>query len=248
VTDVNHEVVDQHGTALKYGDNPNEAPQNVNGMTQLVAEFGDRYDHVYGSSRRSNWTCEKYGRSFPQVGFGSALFFRGDLDVIATGYDLLCDGLENVRPRLLQWIIYDKAGVRYLVAHFHGVWIKENTKGDHPARLVQSEEVLQRVAAAAEAHDVEKVVFGGDFNLDIKTEALKLLHDFDNSAQGPFRNLITEFGITDTRTTEYRKHNWPGESLYADYAFAGSNVSVTRFDVLNRVLASDHAPLLLEFI
>lgn len=248
VTDIS--VLDQRdlSTMLCHGKNSNEAPSSVNGLTQLQTALRETHEAVYGSSKRADWVCEKTGQLFLEVGFGSCLLHHRDLSVIKIGHNLLCDDIEGIRPRLLQWIVYEKANIRYLVAHFHGVWIEENTKGDHPARTLQSEQFLEILAQLVVEHTVEKIVFGGDFNLDIKTDALQLLHDYPQNAQGPFRNLISEFRVTDTRTTEYRKHGWPGESLYADYAFVGANVSVEQFAVLNQVLASDHAPLVVDFI
>jgi len=247
VTDVEEVAVSIIGTPLKFGDNPKEEPQHVNGYAQLQQELGEMYQPIYGSSRRSDWTCERNGHEFPEVGFGSALFFRHDVNVIATGESLLCEQLGEIRPRLVQWIVYEKAGVRYLAAHFHGVWIRDNTKGDDPARIQQSLQFLELLHDIVGKHAIDKVVFGGDFNLDINTKALALLKDLQHQRTGPFRNLIEEFGIKNTRTTEYRKYNWPGESMYADYAFVGANVAVHDFEVLNDVRASDHAPVLLRF-
>ncbi len=247
VTDVESCALEHIGTALIYGDNPAENPQHVDGYKQLHTELGEQYEHMYGSSRRSDWTCDKHGHVFQGVGFGSALLYRRNISVIATGESLLCENIEGIRPRLVQWIVYKKAEVTYLVAHFHGIWIAENTKGNDPAREAQSEEFLELIECIAVKYAAQRIVFGGDFNLDIQTNALAMLKDIERQSIGPFRNLIEEFGITDTRTTEYRKYDWPGESLYADYAFVSPNVAVHRFNVLNHVKASDHAPVLLEF-
>ena len=247
VTDVALEVVGQVGSALKYGHDLLEKPQHVDGRAQLDAKFQGEYQHLYASSRRSDWKCEKYGRIFPAVGFGSSLMFRHDLQFIATGENLLCEGWQNIRPRIVQWLVYEKNYIRYLVAHFHGIWIADNTKGDDPARIRQSLEFLRLLKLIVSQQAVDKIVFGGDFNLDIKTRALVLLKDQRRSQAGPFKNLIEEFAINDTRTTEYRKYDWPEESMHADHVFIGPNVQVHSFNVLNNVRASDHAPLVVRF-
>ena len=56
-----------------------------------------------------------------------------------------------------------------------------------------------------------------------------------------WRNLVSEFNITSTRTPLYDK-----AEPYADYVFVSSGVEVNVFSVLDAVV-SDHAPLYLEF-
>jgi endonuclease/exonuclease/phosphatase family metal-dependent hydrolase len=249
VTDVNESDLVSGTSTLKFNENLQEAPSNVDGQARLKSSFGGNYIYKYDSSKRSDWTCEKTGTLFPQVGFGSMLMYHRRLRVIATGSQLLCEGIEDIRPRVVQWIVYEKAGVRYLLLHFHGIWIAHNTKGDDSARNVQSAEFLQLIKIVTEQNLVDKIIFGGDFNLDIDTEALALLKDLcaEGAGGGPFRNLIDEFGIQNTRTPQYRKWQQAGESLYADYAFAGPNVVVNSLRVHTDVHASDHAPLLVTF-
>jgi endonuclease/exonuclease/phosphatase family metal-dependent hydrolase len=57
------------------------------------------------------------------------------------------------------------------------------------------------------------------------------------------RNLITEYGVTSTRTSLYTKT----EERFADYIFVSKDIEVKDFKVLPDVV-SDHAALLLEFI
>jgi endonuclease/exonuclease/phosphatase family metal-dependent hydrolase len=249
VTDVHESDLVSGASTLKFNENLEEAPSNINGKARLNSTFGGNYICKYDSSKRSDWTCEKTGALFPQVGFGSMLMYHRYLKVIATGSQFLCDGIEDIRPRVVQWIVYEKAGVRYLLLHFHGIWIAHNTKGDDPARNAQSMEFLQLIKIVTEQNLVDKIVFGGDFNLDIDTEALALLKDLGakGAGGGPFRNLIDEFGIQNTRTPQYRKWQQAGESLYADYAFAGLNVDVNSLKVHTDVHASDHAPILVTF-
>jgi hypothetical protein len=253
VTDIHPQHVDEQGSNLKHnkpaGERPDEPPLLVDSLFNTKTVLDGEFKHFYDSSRRSDWRCEQSSRKFPNVGFGSALFFRRNLNVIKTGSSILCQNLEGgeVRPRTVQWIVYEKGGVRYLVAHLHGIWIASNTKGDHPARMVQSIELLELLKTLSIFMDVDKIIFGGDLNLDISTRALHMLCDEDGKRVGPFRNLIKEFGLTNTRTKEYRKYHTPGESKFADYAFVGENVGVRDFKVLNHVTASDHAPLILSF-
>lgn len=125
---------------------------------------------------------------------------------------------------------------------FHGIWIKENTKGDDGSgmRLQQSKIVRDSIRHMAKVQQVDKIILGGDFNLDIDTKALHALEG------DSLINLIRTHGITDTRTSYYRNYS-AGGSLYADYALVSPQVEVLDFTVLNHVMASDHAPLLLTF-
>lgn len=152
------------------------------------------------------------------------------------------------KARVLQWLIFDRGSVRYLVAHLHGVWFEENTKGDHPARLEQSTAITLKLDRLRRMYQVDKIIFGGDLNLDINTEALRRL-ERGGVVSPPLRlrNLIREFDIVDTRTSAYRKHGQAGETMYADYALVSSNVCVHDFTVDTKLTISDHAPLVLTF-
>jgi endonuclease/exonuclease/phosphatase family metal-dependent hydrolase len=249
VTDIECLDLGTKATTLKYSENVEETPSNVDGRHRLTQAFGDTYIYMYGTSKRSDWTCEKTDALFRQVGFGSMMMYSRELNVIATGEQLLCEGIEGVRPRILQWMVYEKFGIRYLILHFHGIWLAHNTKGDDPARQVQSAQVLNILADLATQHTVDKIVFGGDFNLDDGTLALAELSDFslNTTGVGPFYNLITGFGIKNTRTPQYRKWGLPGESMSADYVFTGSNVAVSSLQVDCDELASDHAPVIVSF-
>ena len=56
-----------------------------------------------------------------------------------------------------------------------------------------------------------------------------------------WRNLITEFKVTSTRTSLYDK-----QEPYADYIFVSPNIEVNQFRVLPDEV-SDHAALYLDF-
>jgi endonuclease/exonuclease/phosphatase family metal-dependent hydrolase len=228
-------------TVLCHGGRSDEAASQVNGYQQLKHLFDEEYSIHYSSATRGKWDCKQSGTIFRGVGFGSALMMRNDLSVIDLGSELLNLEMHDVHSRMLQWIVYEKNDVRYLLAHFHGVWVEGNTKGDHAARTQQSLQVRLLLMKLAYMYDVGKIIFGGDFNLDINTEALASLEGEH------YRNLIKELGITNTRTSAYRKYGVEGESMHADYVLVSGNVTVSKFEVHNEVLASDHAALVVEF-
>ncbi len=227
-------------------DSKTEAPSQLNGINQLINLMKEDYQTVYYSPTSENWVCHRTGNSYRSVGFGSALMYRLDLGVFMTGRKFICKKQPGISSRVLQWIIYQKGDVRYLVAHLHGVWITGNTKGDDPIRLTQSIEVRRALQSLVNKYHVDRIVFGGDLNLALETQALAALLEGPGSTID-YRNLIGEHKIPDTRTPLYRKHGMAGESMHADYAIVSPKVEVHRFEVGNKVLASDHAPLLVEF-
>jgi len=97
------------------------------------------FKYYYDTARRSTWTCKVTNQQVPDVGFGSLLISRSRLKIIEqSSRTILGHSAWGDRARVLQWVIFDRGSVRYLLAHLHGVWFAENTKGDHPARLEQS--------------------------------------------------------------------------------------------------------------
>jgi Endonuclease/Exonuclease/phosphatase family len=226
--------------------NEKEPPTHLNGVDQLMDLMHRQYMTMYNSPKTKTWVCQMTGKQYHFVGFGSALIYRRNLAVVDTGKTLICKNFPEIGPQVLQWIVYQKGVVSYLVAHLHGVWIAENTKGDHEARLAQSREVRVKLESLMYNYRVDKVVFGGDLNLDLYTRSLEALLCGPGSTVD-YRNLIVEHEIASTRTPLYRKYGMNSETMYADYAIVSPKVEVHRFEVPNHVWASDHAPLLVEF-
>jgi endonuclease/exonuclease/phosphatase family metal-dependent hydrolase len=240
VTDIGdaNEITKNNHNLVYSGD---EAAAEVDNLDQLCSRFASRREISYITPDYQDWECIKTGAKFKGVGFGSAMLMNHGVRIIGFGYENLNLEMHNVKSRVLQWVIYEKHGALYLVAHFHGVWIKGNTKGDHIARSQQSLQVRLVLLQLANFHKIDKIIFGGDFNLDITTKALAALEGTQ------YRNLIKEFSITNTRTERYRHLGLEGYSMYADYVLVSQKTNVHSFEVQNDVLASDHAPLIVRF-
>lgn len=239
VTDINASEIEKNGYNLVYtGD---EVAAQVDGFAQLGAQFGDKRDIWYNTADYRKWKCTKTAARFERVGFGSVLMVKSDLDAINHGHELLEFAGADVKSRVLQWVVYTKGETCYLLAHLHGVWIRGNTKGDHEVRNQQALLVRVALIRLANMYDVDKVIFGGDFNLDINTNALALMEGEH------YRNLIKEFGVTNTRTAAYRNFGLKDHTMYADYVLVSRNVDVESFEVRDEVQASDHAPLIVRF-
>jgi endonuclease/exonuclease/phosphatase family metal-dependent hydrolase len=115
------------------------------------------------------------------------------------------------------------------VINFHGLWQAGAGKVDNPDRLEQSAKIAAFINSLA-----TPVVFCGDFNLLPDTESVRRLEETG------LRNLVTEFGITSTRTRYYQK-----PEKFADYVFTSQEVQVKDFKVLPDEV-SDHAPLMID--
>ena len=195
------------------------------------------------------------GKQYPCTQYGNAMFSRIGLNVIETGSVFIL-GNFNQRaengssPRVMQYKVIFKDGQWYLIAHFHGVWYKDpdtgSTKSDGPVRIKQSANVLTALEKIAVKYAISKVIFGGDFNLDIDTVALRMLEQGSAAGLMGYRNLIRERNITDTRTALYRDYTTPGTSLYADYVFVSESVRVEDIQLVGQH-ASDHAHIQINF-
>lgn len=132
--------------------------------------------------------------------------------------------------RKIQWLDFEKNDQLYTLVNFHGLWEKNKGKSDSYDRIQQS----NVIAEFLETKKKRNIILIGDFNLNPDTKSIKILENF------PLRNLITENGINDTRTSIYKKEN-----RYADYALVSPGMIIKEFKVLPDEV-SDHAPLYLE--
>lgn len=221
---------------------PNEPPSYIDGLGELRREFGADYEIEYATPSYDTWQCKRTGKEHHGVGFGSALLMRNGLEILEHASVPILRGTSGVHERVLQYAVVRVGGDVYVVAHLHGVWILTNTKGDDPRRNVQSHQVLQYLDEVARRHSTKRIIFGGDLNLALNTEAVAIL-ERGSAYIGPLRNLVREHGIDCTRTPRYRKFDHVHESRHADYVFVSGDVYVLEFGVDTTVLASDHAPL-----
>ena len=116
----------------------------------------------------------------------------------------------------------------YVIINVHGLW-QDGIKTDTEAKIEQSKKIIN----LAEKVDEQKVIVG-DFNLLPDTKSIHMLGS-------KYKDLITEYGIKETRSSLYTK-----ELRYSDYAFVDKNINVTNFSVPNLNI-SDHLPLLFDF-
>ena len=130
--------------------------------------------------------------------------------------------------RAIQVVVIRHEQETYVIGNVHGLW-HVSGKGDMPERLEQSRNIVAAMAAVS----AERKIIVGDLNLLPDTRSIHLIE-----AAG-YRNLITEYAITDTRTVFYRK-----ALRLADYVFVSQAVRVEDFYV-DQTPVSDHAALIL---
>lgn len=167
--------------------------------------------------------------------YGLAMFVRKDLSLQEEGElfvyrqkGYVPDGDLGNHARNIQYAMFNAQKEQCTVINFHGLW---NGKGktDSEDRLRQSENIITFLKTINVPY-----VLCGDFNLLPDTQSIRMFEEFG------LRNLITEYGITSTRTSHYTK-----PEKYADYIFVSEGITVSDFRVLPEEV-SDHAALLVE--
>jgi len=95
--------------------------------------------------------------------------------------------------------------------NLHALW---NGKGktDSKDRILQSKNIIDFTTTLK-----NPFILAGDFNLRPDTKSIKLLED------GGLKNLITQYNITDTRTSLYTK-----SERFADYVFISKDINVKK--------------------
>lgn len=169
--------------------------------------------------------------------YGLASFAHKELNVVAEG-DEFVSGVQGEtydlegdkdHPRNVQYLEIEQGTDNVLIHNFHGMWTKEG-KIDTPKRIQQAKNVAEHL----QDQGLPQIICG-DFNTRPDTESMEIIE-----AVG-LRNLVNEYGVTDTRTKFYEK-----EERFADYILVSEGVQVNDFKVLPDVV-SDHAPLYLDF-
>jgi len=169
--------------------------------------------------------------------YGLAIFVSNTIRVLEEG-DLFVHGEPGFisekdygdHSRNLQYITCETPDGIRTILNIHGLWNGQG-KFDSEDRLTQSDNIVAFVKQV-----VTPLVLSGDFNLRPDTESVRKIEN------AGLRNLITEYGVTSTRTSLYKKTS----EQFADYTFVSDGIEVKDFTVLPDEV-SDHAPLYLEF-
>lgn len=173
-----------------------------------------------------------------RVQFGNAVFISHDLIIEEYGVTMTHGNPRtgktwsaNTQNRNAQHVtITDPASKKqFSIINTHGYWVAGD-KIDTPESLEQS----KRLLALTDRLDMPTILCG-DFNLLPETNSIQML-------SGPYKNLISEYKITNTRTSHYKKT----AQAYADYTFV-KDVTVKGFSVPAEPEISDHRLMALDF-
>ena len=124
-------------------------------------------------------------------------------------------------------------GKRLNICNFHGRW-KPGDKRDTLEREEQSKRIIQYFSSVSGPK-----IIGGDFNLDIETESVRMLE-----AAG-YRNLIREYRVRTTRNRIAWEMYPETPQLHSDFIFVSPDVSVASLEV-PEIVISDHLPMILN--
>ena len=222
----------------------------VNQANVLFERYRENFHCEYAGENERTYDCRATGNIFERTQYGNIMLISKRLKVIATGSAFIFGTFAYrgpdkhfASPRVLQYVVIEENGERYLFAHFHGLWIYGNTKGDCPERDEQSAQVLEALRLVSAETGATRIIFGGDFNLDITTRALQTLEEGYGDVQ--FNNAIKAKGITGTRSRLYRNFADPQHSNFADYVMYSLNVTLHKLRLCG-ARASDHLHMLVE--
>lgn len=129
-----------------------------------------------------------------------------------------------------------KEGQRANLCNFHGT-ARPGNKLDTAQRLQQTEGLLAFFATL----NGPKII-GGDFNLDHAAKSIQMFE------QAGYRNLVKEFGITNTRNRLVWERYPASIQHHSSYVFVSKEIKVANFSVPQpeEFEISDHQPLILE--
>lgn len=246
LTDVNPDVMclqevlrsrDTQAEWLLYRDHDVELRQRGNLFDDVRTAFPN-HDAYFCSSMRGRLLD---GDKPVWAEFGLATFVRQSCAVIGQAMDFVHgefspDGWgPHPRPRnahIVRLFNFEDSTAT-TIANIHGIR-EPDGKHDNPERQAQAQALLELIKRVWRPG--EKLVVCGDFNV------LPGSVTFDALGSIGLVDLVTAYGITDTRTSHYRK-----QERYADYILVTPDIDVIRFEAVESPEVSDHRPLLLEF-
>lgn len=225
-----------HATSdwVVYRDDGAELRQRANLFSSIADAFPSHHaffcpaaqGEVYDGDRRvpSQW--------------GLATFVRRTYPVIAQVQDFVHGSFSpdgwglHPRARNAHVLRIHAAAGAMTIAQMHGLRDLSG-KNDTPARHAQATRFADMIDRVRHAGD--RLVVCGDFNVLPGSATLSVLQGLG------LRDLVSEFGHDDTRTSFYAK-----TPRFADYMLVSANAAMRSFDVVRQPKVSDHRALLLD--
>lgn len=186
--------------------------------TDLLKDFIGLFDYKYILD-----TTDSYADEFPQ-----ATYVKTGVEV--TRQTSVLKNVEGVGLALHTQLQCNNKTIH--ICNVHGI-SKPGNKLDDKYRLQQSSKLIEYFK------DLEGIkIIGGDFNLEIQTESVKLF------AQAGYVDLIEKYNIKTTRNRLVWE-KYPNSILYySDFVFVSPDCKVESFEVPN-IEVSDHLPIIL---
>lgn len=188
-----------------------------------------------------HWLNDGESTQLP-VRYGLATFVRNTFEVVDDRtFFIFGDGPAGPEsspplPRNLHAVrVRSPEGVEYVIAHFHGLWLKGG-RADCPVREVQAGRIVEALAWFTRPY--ERLVLCGDMNILPESALFPLLERMFG-----LRDLVVPGGFPETRTEMVVEEI---RDAYADYMLVSPNIQVSKFDVLREPVVSDHCPLVLD--
>jgi len=172
------------------------------------------------------------------VRYGVAIFVRKSITVKSSGSVLIWNDSNDKEEgdKDFNYIRFENKEQFFTVCNVHGKAFPGH-KLDTDIRLAQSKKIIDFAK-----QEKGKVIIGGDFNLLPQAKSITMFEE------AGFKNLISEFKITSTRSElNYSKFKPEERQYFADYVFVSPGVTVKNFRAPN-VEISDHLPLILEVL
>lgn len=199
--------------------------------------YTDAMLDIYEDIKKVLPDYDGYYRPHLQDYYGLALFIKKNIPFIEEGEYFVYKQKgyipnDNVgfHAKNVQYVKIPLNQKIITLLNFHGLW---NGKGktDTEERIKQSKNIIDFAKKLK-----NDFIICGDFNLLPNTKSLKLIEQ-----ELGLRNLISEYSITSTRTSYYKK-----EHKFADYVLLTPGIVVKDFKVLPDEV-SDHNPVYFEF-
>ncbi|MCR4269118.1 endonuclease/exonuclease/phosphatase family protein [Nitratireductor sp. ZSWI3] len=222
---------------LTYRDGETILPQRTNLFDEIRALFPE-HDAIFAPAAGGLLHGED-GTSFPSQ-FGLATLVHRSFSIIGQSLDFVHgrfsdeDWGAHPRPRNAHCLrlVDQRDGGTLTIAQMHGLRDPAG-KHDTPARTAQAKALVRLIERTRQKDD--RLVVCGDFNV------LPSSITFEALGELGLRDLVTERGHADTRTSHYQK-----TPRFADYLLVTPQVDVVDFQVVAEPEVSDHRALVLD--
>lgn len=221
---------------LTYRDGDHILPQRANFFRDVCEALPNHTALFLPAARGVLWDEDEPVSSQ----WGLATFVRSDHAIIGQVQDFVhndfsADGYgEHPRSRnahVVRLFNFER-GWPLTIANMHGLRDLAG-KMDTPERIEQAKRFVGMIRSVARPD--ERLIVCGDLNVEPGSRT------FDILAEIGLRDLVTEQGFSDTRSSLYKK-----AGRYADYMLINRPVDVLTFTVVEQPEVSDHRPLLLQ--